>query len=251
MRPGRREAEIKIHGQHACRAFVLRRPDDVLRAYVAEDEAPRWGELFRALARSRRPYRVVPSEDLERLTESKHHEGICLVVRPRPPRPLADVLAPPGPGWLVALAEVGNPHNVGAILRTAAHFGARGAILGGAGEQLSAAAHRTAQGGAEALDVVFAPDLSAAFAAARAHGYSVCATSSHGGRDLFAAPLPERAILLLGSEGEGLPSALLRRADLTLRIPGTGHVESLNVATAAGVLLAELWRQHGPRAGAA
>jgi TrmH RNA methyltransferase len=242
-----KDQEIKVHGRNAARALFARRPDDLLRVYVGEGETASFGDLLRRLAAGHRPYRVVTDAELERLTESKHHEGICVVARPRPPAALEAVLRPPGAGWLVALADVGNPHNVGAILRIAAHFGARGALLASPADRLSPAAYRTAQGGAEWLDLVFTKTLERDLDLCRGHGFAVCATTSHeeGGGDLFTAPLPPRAIVLLGAEATGLPAPLLAAADARLRIPGTGHVESLNVASAASVLMAELWRQHG------
>lgn len=247
MSPAAREAEVKLHGRHACRAAFARRPGEVRRAYVASDAVRAFGDLLHAFAERRLPYKVVPTEELEAITDSKHHEGICLVVRPRREAALDEVLRAPGPARLLALSDVSNPHNVGAILRIAAHFGVRAALLGGrTGARLPPAAYRTAQGGAEWVELVGAPELPAALAACRAAGLAVCATTSHQGRQLFAERLPARAVVLLGSEGEGLPRALVGAADLVLRIPGTGHVESLNVAAAASVLLAELWRQHEP-----
>lgn len=241
MGPPRHRDEMKIHGQHACRALFARRPDKIVRVYLAADLVKVFGDLLHHCAERRLPYKIVAPQELEALTESKHHEGICVVALPVKARPLEEILRPPGPGFLVALAEVGNPHNLGAILRIAAHFGARAALVAGKG--VSPAAYRTSQGGAEAVEVVGAPELGAALGACRKAGFSVCASSSHEGRDLYAEPLPARAVVLLGSEGEGVPAALLREADLTLRIPGTGAVESLNVAAAASVILGELWRQ--------
>jgi len=239
-----RTTDIKIHGQHACRAVLARRPDDVIRLYLTEALVAPMGDVLRERARRRLPYKVVGPDELEALTESTHHEGICVVARPRPPVAPDEVLRGRDPAALVALVDVGNPHNVGAILRTAAHFGARAALLGGqATARLPPAAHRTAQGGAEWLDLVPAPDLETALAACRRARFAICATTSHGGRDLYATALPERAVVLVGSEGEGLPRALMDRADFTLRIPGTGNVESLNVSAAAAVVLGELWRR--------
>jgi RNA methyltransferase, TrmH family len=243
--------EIKVHGQHACRALFERRADDVLRVYLVDGLVKPFGDLLHACAKMRRPYRVVTPDELERITESRHHEGICIAARPRPARALDEILREPGPGWLVALAGVSNPHNTGAILRSAAHFGARAVLLGGGEPRLPPAAHRTAQGGAEWLDVLTTPELAPALQAARRAGFSICTTSSRGGVDLHRAALPPRAVLLLGGEGEGVPAALAQQADLALRVPGTGHVESLNVAAAAAVLLAELWRRHGPAGEAA
>jgi RNA methyltransferase, TrmH family len=246
VKSGRRATEVKIYGRNACRAVFTRRPEEVDRVYLVTDLLREFAEPLRERAERRLPYKVVTAEELEAITESKHHEGICVVARPRPEPTSSEILSVPGPALLVALADVGNPHNVGAILRTAAHFGARAALLGGLpGARLSSAAHRTAQGGAEWLDVVGVDDLPDALRTCRHAGFSVCATSSHAeeGRDLFSERLPTRAVLLLGSEGEGLPPDLMQEADLLLTVPGTGHVESLNVAAAAAVLLGEFWRQ--------
>lgn len=243
------EIEIKVYGQHACRALFARRAPDILRVYLARDLVEPFGDLLHACAQLRRPYRVVTVEELERISDSRHHEGICLVARPRPVRSLEEILGAPGPAWLVAMAGVSNPHNVGAILRSAAHFGARAVLLGGREARLPPAAHRTAQGGAEWVDVVAAPDLGRALVAAREAGFKICATSSQEGVDVYGPELPARAVVLLGGEAEGVPADVARQADLALRIPGTGHVDSLNVAAAAAVLLSEMWRR-GARKGA-
>jgi RNA methyltransferase, TrmH family len=240
----RREGESKVYGVHACRAVFTRRPDDVLKAFLTEERSRGFGELLASLARGKRPYRVVPDEDLEKLTESRHHEGICLVVRTAPTAQLEDLLGAQGPVVLLGLVDVGNPHNVGAILRTAAHFGVRGVLMPGEGGRLPAAALRTAQGGSEWLDVVHEPFLGPLLAAARKAGFAVAATSSRGGRDVLGEPLPARMLVLLGSEDQGLPEDVVAQADAVLSVPGTGHVESLNVGAATAVLLAEYWRQH-------
>jgi TrmH RNA methyltransferase len=242
----RREGESKVYGGHACRAVVTRRRKDVLKVYLTEERARPFADLLRWCAQNRRPYRIVPPEDLEKLTESRHHEGICIVARtPEPPR-LQEVLAAPGPALILALVEVGNPHNVGAILRSAAHFGARAVLLAAERARLSAAAARTAQGGAEWLSVLAVPALEPALAAARRAGFSVAATTVRGGRDVQREQLPQRLMLLIGAEDEGLPDDLVGRADRVLSVPGSGHVDSLNVAAATAVLLSEYWRQHGP-----
>ncbi len=234
-------------GRHAARAVFARRPADVLRVYLTEELVKPFGDLLHACAQLRRPYKVVGDDELEKITESRHHEGICVVAVARPPRALAEIVKPPGPAWLVALAGVANPHNTGAIVRTAAHFGARAVLVEGEGKRLPPAVYRTAQGGADTLDVVTAPDLAPLLAEARRAGFSICATSSHGGVDLYAAKLASRVVVLMGAEDEGLSRALARGADVTLRIPGTDAVESLNVAAASAVVLAEVWRRNAGR----
>jgi RNA methyltransferase, TrmH family len=245
----RREGESKVYGAHACRAVFARRPDDVLKVFLTEERAPHFGDLMKYCAQQRRPYRIVPEHDLEKLTESRHHEGICLLARTAPVPELPELFGRPGPACILALVDVGNPHNVGAILRSAAHFGARGVIMPGAQARLSAAAARTAQGGAEWLDIVHEPDLHRILTTARGAGFAVAATGSRQGRDLYATALPPRLLILLGSEDQGLPPEILEAAEEVLSVPGTGHVESLNVAAATAVLLGEFWRQHHRSAG--
>jgi TrmH RNA methyltransferase len=241
-----REVEIKVCGRHACRALFERRPARILRVYLTEELVKPFGDLLHACAERRKPYKIVGEDELERLTESRHHEGICVVVQADPPRSLADVVGAPGPAVIVALAGVENPHNTGAIVRTAAHFGVRAVLIEGEARRLPPAVWRTAQGGAEWVDVVATPALAPALAEARRAGFTICATSSHGGAPLYAANLGPRVVLVLGAEDEGVAPALASAADVTLCIPGSGHVESLNVAAATAVLLSEVWRRRKP-----
>lgn len=78
----------------------------------------------------------------------------------------------------------------------------------------------------------------------RQAGYTVVTTSSERGKPLFKTELPEKMVLVLGQEFDGLPDAARDANDLCVKIDGTGNVESLNVSVATGVLLAEWWRQN-------
>jgi TrmH RNA methyltransferase len=143
---------------------------------------------------------------------------------------------------------VQNPHNLGSILRTAAHFGAA-AIVGRAGElpPLSPAAVRVAEGAAEFVPVCDLADPVADLKRLAKSGFRIVATSSHRGKPLSAANLGGRVVIVLGSEGEGVSRAIETAAAECVQIPGTGAVESLNVGVACGVALAEAWRQRPSR----
>lgn len=240
-----KDDETKIYGQHACRAVFERRPDDIVRVLLDQKSKPAFRELLDHCVDQRKPYRVVASEELEKVSGARHHEGICIVALPKWSRELSQVLADEGPGLILALDQVGNPHNIGTLLRTAVHFGARAVVLGGKLRRLSSAAYRTSEGAAEYIDVIFGEDLSALMGECKRAGFSVCATSSHKGASLYEQALPSRAVILLGAEREGLSKTLMQDADKLLSIPGTSQVESLNVASSAAVFLAEYWRQHG------
>jgi TrmH RNA methyltransferase len=150
---------------------------------------------------------------------------------------------PAGPRCALWLDGVGNPHNLGAILRSAAHFGVSALLLPKHSPlALSGAAARVAEGGAEAVSFVRLGREDNAIAQLHGAGFALAATVVRGGQDLFSARLPERLVYVLGAEGEGMDTALAATCDLRLSIPGSGAVESLNVAAATAVLLAQWMR---------
>jgi len=151
---------------------------------------------------------------------------------------------PAGPAVALWLDGVGNPHNLGAILRSSAHFGASGLLLPKDSTlHLSGAAARVAEGGAEFVPMVRLGRPENAFEQLRAAGFTIAATVVRGGTSLFKTKLPERLVYILGAEQSGVDSALAQASALRLAIPGRGAVESLNVASAASVLMAEWLRQ--------
>ena len=235
-----------MYGLNAVRAVFERRPDAIRKLYLDEVRIPLLQPLLKWCAAHRVGYRVVGEDDLRKLAASAHHEGVVADVLRDPPATLADWLAtlPEGPQCALWLDGVGNPHNFGAILRSAAHFGA-GAILLPAHSALalSGAAARVAEGGAERVSMVRLDDDREAMKQLRDAGFALGATVVEGGNDLFATPLPQRVVYVLGAEREGMDRDLAAECDLRLSIPGTGAVESLNVAAATAVLLAA-WR-HG------
>ena len=240
--------ERKICGIHACLAVARERPDDIIRGYFTEQTArARFGDVMKLLAATRRAYHIVEENDLQKITQSTHHEGVCLLVREAPAQSLEDWLAsgrlPAGRCCLVALEGVANPHNIGAILRVAANFGADAVVMPDAAQARSAAVARTAEGGAEATPVLEAGHFDKMTELCRKAGFSIVSSSSHQGTDLFKANLPERCVIVLGEETSGLPRKRMADSDLSVRIPGTGKVESLNVSVAAGILLGEYWRR--------
>lgn len=243
----RRGEEVRVYGRNACLAVFAQRAEDVRKVYLSEARIAGFKAVLAWCVQHRVGYRVVENEDLDRLTESQHHEGVCFEVRRHAPPSLSTLLqniAQDRPALLIWLDGVGNPHNVGALLRSAANFGTRGAILPAGAPALSGAAMRVAEGGAEAVPLAQLRAGEDGFALLREAGFAIAATVPRAGEELYKSELPPRLALILGAEGEGMSMDLIRRADLRLTIPGTGAVESLNVSASAAVLFAEYWRQH-------
>ena len=243
-------AEQKVHGVRACEALFARRPGDVIRVYVSASRKPTFKKLLEHCATRRLGFQIVDGASLDRLAGGLHHEGIVILAR-EPERPgtaalLAGVADGTIRGPLVYLDGVQNPHNLGSILRSAAHFGC-GAVIGAAGDlpPLSAAAMRVAEGGAEFVRLFALDDPPAALAALGRAGLSRVTTTSRTGDPVAAAGLTRDVVLILGSEAEGVSPRISKLADRRVRIPGSGNVQSLNVAVAAGIVLAEACRGTG------
>ena len=239
--------EQKIYGVHAAHALFARRPDAIVRAYLTKDGLKLHSDLVKWCARHKRAYHLVEEADLEKIAASVHHEGIVLLAKKAPrwndAALVAHAVKAPPRDALLLLDGVENPHNIGAILRSAAHFGVS-ALVGAKGElpELTPSANRVAEGGAEHVTMaeLFAPE--ATLKELKLLGYRLIATSSHADEAIYSAPLPPRVVFMLGGEVHGLTRRMIALADEKRAIPGTGAVESLNVGIAAAVLLAEHWR---------
>ena len=240
--------EETYHGLRACEAIFARRPDEIVRVYLTGARKPTFARLLAWCVEHRRGFQIVAEENLRRISGSTHHEGVAILAKGIRRRSfeelLAEVEAKRATGPILYLDGVENPHNLGSILRTAAHFGVFG-IAGRAGElpALSPAAVRVAEGAAESVPVCDLADPPAALRRLAAAGFSIVAASSQRGEPPERVPLGGRCVIVLGSEGKGVSPAIGRAATAHVRIPGTGAVESLNVSVAAGVLLAEAWRR--------
>jgi len=237
--------EQVIYGLNACLAAARHRPADLIRAYVTKRNLSRFSGALRLLAAKKRAYHIVTEEELRLLTSSEHHEGVSLLLQAPPPLSLGDLLEPSSDATLlVALVGVSNPHNIGAIARSAAHFGATGLILADAGEgALSAATFRVAQGALESLRITSIP--SKELATLKTKGFRLIAPSPHKGKALRQFKFTKKSVLLLGEEGKGLAPAAERLCDSIVNIPGSGEIESLNVSAAAAVFLYQWSTQFG------
>jgi TrmH RNA methyltransferase len=246
--PARRDIELRLYGLNAVRAVFARRPAAIRKLYLSEARIPQLQPLLKWCVANHVGYRVVEEGDLQKLAASSHHEGVVADVLREEPAALTTWLRELQDGPLCALwlDGVGNPHNLGAILRASAHFGVSAILLPKHSTlALSGAAARVAEGGAEAVPFVRLGRDDNAMAQLRGAGFTLAATVVRGGGDVFRTALPPRLVYVLGAEGAGMDAQLAATCDLQLSIPGSGAVESLNVAAATAVLLAEWARaQH-------
>ncbi|MBV4367849.1 tRNA/rRNA methyltransferase [Erwinia sp. BNK-24-b] len=240
-----RMEETRVYGENACQALFQSRPDCIVRAWFVQGVTPRFRDALKWMAANRKAYHVVDEAELAKASGTEHHGGVCFLIKKRSGMPVREWLAKaPAKDCVLALEDIGNPHNLGGIMRSCAHFGAKGLLVQDASLLESGAAVRTAEGGAEHVQAISDESFAAGLNAFRRAGYTIVTTSSHQGQLLSNVELPAKMVLVLGQESEGLSDSTLEQGDLSVSIGGTGNVESLNVSVATGILLAEWWRQN-------
>ncbi|AFH94871.1 tRNA/rRNA methyltransferase [Providencia stuartii] len=238
--------ETRIYGENACQAMFKNRPEAIVRAWFLQSVTPRFRDALKWMAANRKAYHVVDDEELTKASGTEHHGGVCFLIKKRGGMSVETYLQQaPATDCVLALEDVGNPHNLGGIMRSCAHFGVQGVILQDAGVVESGAAIRTAEGGAEHIKAIDADGLSNTLSQFRQAGYTIVTTSSHkGSQDISKAKLPAKMVLVLGQERDGLSDSVWNEGDMSLYIGGTGKVESLNVSVATGIMLAQWWQQN-------
>ncbi len=191
-------------------------------------------------ARGTKVARLSP-ELFGRLSDREGPSGLAAIVRGRLPA-LAELSVRPASVFTV-LHRVGNPGNLGTIIRTVDAAGGAGVILiGDAADPFAPAAVKASMGSLFAVPVAHVPDAGTFFDWATAREIEVLATSGRAVTDHWSTRYRRPAAVLFGSEGEGLPADLVDRAAQRVRIPMTGTAESLNLAVAVGILLYEIQR---------
>jgi 23S rRNA (guanosine2251-2'-O)-methyltransferase len=198
----------------------------------------------------RRVHRVwtsddLPAPELNRLAGSPDHQGFVAEVDPYPYADPRSLLERPD-ALVVALDQVQDPRNLGAVCRSAEAVGAAGVVIPSRrSAAVTAVASKASAGAVEHLPVARVPNLADWLVAAKEAGAWVYGAESGAATPYASADLTGKVVLVLGSEGGGLRRRVAQSCDLLVSIPLRGNVESLNVSAAAAVLLFEVARQRG------
>jgi TrmH family RNA methyltransferase len=200
--------------------------------HVLHDASVRPGRL--AAATAARP-KLVSRAVLERLAETRTPQHLLAIVRRRDV-PVAEILGRPGP--VVFLFGLQDPGNLGAVVRVAEAAGGAGvAAATGSADFFHPRAVRASAGSVLRLPVSGRVAFEAFARDAREGGRAVCGAVAAGGDDPFTHPAPDASVIVIGSEGAGLPAGAYRALDRRLTIPMRAPVDSLNAAVAAALLL--------------
>lgn len=245
---GRDVPELLVGRNPVVEALRAQVPATTLYVALGIDIDDRVNEAVRTAADRSIPILEISRAELDRMAGGVVHQGIGLQVPPYSYEPFEDLLAmaleQPAP-LLVALDGVTDPRNLGAIVRSAAAFGAHGVFLPerrSAG--VTATAWRASAGAAARVPISQVTNLTRALKACQREGFLAIGLDADGETDLYtleAAVGP--LVVVVGSEGRGLSRLVGETCDLRVSIPMASAVESLNASVAAAVALSEVARR--------
>src|ERR1700722_2862152 len=223
-------------------------PATALYVALGTDADERLTESVRRAADSGVPILEVPRTDLDRISANGLHQGIALQVPPyqyaHPDDLLAAARAESSPALLVALDNISDPRNLGAIVRSVAAFGGHGVLIPERrSASVTAVAWRTSAGAAARIPIARATNLNRTLKDWADRGLQLVGLDADGDTIVDDVDGGGPIVVVVGSEGKGLSRLVRQSCDAVVSIPMSGVSESLNASVAAGVVLAEIARQ--------
>jgi len=239
----------KIFGIHAVQAALDYSADKILKIWVDEKrQDKRSTELIKKLQRLAIPLEKSDRKKLDRMTDSKNHQGIVIEVEMpsiHSEEELKHVVKTmtETPLFLV-LDQVQDPHNLGACLRTADAAGVHGIIITKDNSaSITPTVCKVACGAAETVPVYQVTNLARILRWLKEQNIWIMGTTDETDQSVFSADLTLPLALVMGTEGTGMRRLTQEQCDFLVKIPMTGTVESLNVSVAAGIIIYEAFKQ--------
>ncbi len=238
-----------LYGLHAVRE-ALRAESRPLQRLLVQRLDRQFAELVQLAKASRIPVHVEPSAAFDRLVPAGKHQGVIAFVAAKAYSSLDEMLerarTREEPPFLVVLDGVEDPHNLGAIVRTAEAAGVHGLLLPerrAAG--LTSVVAKVSAGALDHMLVGRVVNLARLLEDLKERGLWVYGVEPSGSASYTTIDLTGPIALVLGGEGEGIRQGVLKSCDGLMRIPMKGKVESVNVSAAAAIVLFETVRQRG------
>jgi 23S rRNA (guanosine2251-2'-O)-methyltransferase len=190
------------------------------------------------------PITYLNLSEMDKMCENGVHQGAAAELKPYNTIGLEEIIAKAKKlekQIIVMLDNIVDPHNLGAILRSADFFGAAGVVLPKHNSvSLNATVAKTSAGAINYVPVAVVNNLNQAIKILQENGYWVVATDGSAKQSYTDLKYDFPVVIIIGSEGKGISSLVLKNSDYVVKIPQFGHVNSLNASVAAGIILAEV-----------
>lgn len=213
--------------------------------FIAGSHDRRLEKLLDLAEEKRVPVRHRDKRDLARLCGTEHHQGVALRAERFAYADLADILESTGNDRLVLVLDgVQDPHNLGALIRSAACAGADGVVIPkDRAVGVTATVEKASAGAVETIAIVEVTNIAQTLDELKGAGFWIYGAAGESSDSLYDQKLNGRIALVVGSEGEGIRPLVRKKCDLLVSIPLQGGVNSLNASVAGGIMLFEVVRQ--------
>lgn len=207
-------------------------------------------ELIQQVEHARLPLKRMSRKKMDALFQNEHHQGVAAKIDEFKSYTLTEVLEaiPAGKQPLLILLDgIKDPHNLGAILRSADCVGADGIILGKhRSVPLNSTVAKVSTGAIDMVKVAYVSNLSQTLKQLKEQGFWVAAADAQNAQDYRSADYNVPLVLVIGSEGEGISPLVRKMCDYAIALPMAGSITSLNASVACAVLLYEIYAQRHP-----
>jgi len=243
--------ELAVCGLNAVIAAAEYHPEQINRLFLREERLKSFTGICKDLAERKRPYKICEDEELERICKSNHHQGLVAMIFLPAVEPLSredlEEWSREGKTGMV-LHSVGNDHNLGAVVRSAAFFDVKYIVISEKDTEarLSTSAYRVAEGGMEHVIVRSVKNTAAFLRDASKTIITIGAETRARQRigdlhRIIGEKKKNGVAVVLGNEEAGLPPEVKDACSVLVRIPGTGLMDSLNVAQAATLFMQKIF----------
>ncbi len=247
-----RESNDLIYGRHSVLA-VLESDRQLNRIWITSKLRydPRFHSLLRKAKSNGTVVEEVSLHRLDRITKGGNHQGVAVNVAPYTYWELSHLIATAKENTespVIAIADgITDPHNLGAIIRTAEAFKVQGLVIPQRrAASVTSTVMKVAAGALENFPIARIVNLSRALETLKEAGFWIYGTASNGGKPIYNLKFSGAIALVIGSEGEGLSLLTEKSCDFLMSIPLGGKTPSLNASAAAAIALYEIYRQLNP-----
>lgn len=247
----RKPSSYMIFGRNPVREAILHKRNNVLEIYISKDSdlMDKKGRLLISTIKDNNiPLRLVDKNQLQKLCGSENHQGFIALIKSSEKIEFNDFvrsLETKDTCLILCLDSIFDPHNLGAILRAAECFSVDAVIWSkNRGASITPVTTKASAGATELVTTIQVSNLANALRKLKDKGiWVLSATNGDGALPLNTYSFPKMCAVVLGSEGSGVSRIIKNLSNLSVCIPMTGHIDSLNVSQAASVLLYEICRQ--------
>jgi 23S rRNA (guanosine2251-2'-O)-methyltransferase len=240
-----------LYGYHPVREALRVGKRELLEICLPKGKSsPRLEELVSLAVAARVPIKQVPMGRIETMAGTQFHQGVCAIAGPYPWSDVSRLLktAKGVDPLLLLLDHVVDPHNLGALLRTAFCAGLDGVVITkDRSAQPTPAVSKASAGTMEHISLTRVTNMVSTMTTLKESGLWIAGLDKHKGKSIFASDLTGPMALVIGSEEKGIRPLVKKHCDLMVAIPQIGDVDSLNASVAGGVVMYETYRQREVR----